>query len=95
MDKKAPIAASWFRAEDYQRIREISDDEMIPTFDEFEAEMTKKIAELAARSLIIEKVIIDPDQLLAFAKSIDATTIDANVRSKLAAMLLDKKLSND
>ena len=44
------VGVAWFRREDYQRIREISDDEMVPTFDEFEAKMTRQLSNQRAAS---------------------------------------------
>ena len=37
------VGVAWFRREDYQRIREISDDEMHPTFEQFEAKMAERL----------------------------------------------------
>lgn len=54
------IGVAWFRPEDYQRIREISDDEMIDTFEEFEAKMAARLPQIAASlgdSVILEKVV--------------------------------------
>lgn len=85
------MGVAWFRREDYQRIREISDDEMITTFDEWEAKMNKFLASREAPGVILEKVIIDPDELLAFAKQFYAGKIDTKVRSELAARLVAKK----
>jgi hypothetical protein len=59
------VGVAWLRREDYQRIREISDDEMVPTFDEFEAKMTGQLSNLEAEGMVCKKVIIDPDELLA------------------------------
>src|SRR4051812_19422782 len=74
------IGVAWFRAEDYQRIREISDDKMIPTFEEFEAKMAARLPQIAARlgkGVILEKATIDPDELLAFARQNHGGQINA------------------
>jgi hypothetical protein len=89
------VALAWFRAEDYDRIREICTDEMIPTFAEFEAKMERAIPEFEARGVRLEKVIIDPDELIAFAKQTGASTIDTRVRTVFAANLLAKKHSRE
>ena len=91
MARKPVIAVAWFRAESYQRIREVCSDEMIPTFEAFDAKMTKAIADLAARGVVGEKVVIEPDELLAFASESGASTIDTGVRSQLAARKLAEK----
>src|SRR5437773_1584994 len=62
------VGVAWFRREDYQRIREISDDEMHPTFEQFEAKMAERLPRHEAPGIILEKVIVDPDELLAFAR---------------------------
>jgi hypothetical protein len=82
---------AWFRREDYQRIREICDDEMIPVFDQWEAKMEKFLASRATPGVILEKVIVNPDDLLAFARQINAGKIDTKVRSAFAAGVVMKK----
>ncbi len=88
------IAVAWFRREDYDRIREICDDEMIPNFGEWEAKMTDMIASLKARGIRGEKMVVDPDDLLAFAKARGVTSIDTKVRGAFAATLFNKKQSH-
>jgi hypothetical protein len=86
------LALAWFRAEDYQRVREISDDEMMPTFADFEAKMAKAIPDLEARGIRLQKMIIDPDALLSFAKGDGGGgPIDSKMRSSFAAYLLAKQ----
>lgn len=90
----APIRAvgvAWFRREDYQRIREISHDEMIPTYDEWEAKMTRMLASRQAPGIVLEKVIVDPDELLAFAQRFHGGKIDTKVRGQFAAAVVMKK----
>ena len=89
--KVRAIAFAWFRAESYQRIREISDDDMVPTFEEFESKNAERLAQLRARGVILEKVIVDPDELLAFARQRHGGKIDSNVRAEFAAWLFAKK----
>lgn len=88
------MGIAWFRAEDYQRIREVSDDEMQPTFEAFEAKMQRMLPQLQAQlppNVVIEKVIIEPDELVAFARRIGAGKIDTQVRSKFAGWLTMQK----
>jgi hypothetical protein len=88
---KSRVGVAWFRREDYERIREISDDEMEPTFDDFEAKMEGGLPRFEALGLILEKVIVDPDELLAFAKANHGGKIDTKVRSAFAATAVMKK----
>jgi hypothetical protein len=89
------IGVAWFRPEDYQRIREISDDEMIPTFGEWESKMTQFLASREAPGVILEKVIVDPDELLTYARHHHGGKIDTKVRGAFAAWLIMQKYGTD
>lgn len=89
--KLRAFGVAWFRREDYQRIREISHDQMIPIFEQWEAKMTKLLAEQQAPGIILEKVIVDPDELLAFAQRFSGGKIDTKVRGAFAAAQVMKK----
>jgi hypothetical protein len=89
--KLRAFGVAWFRREDYQRIREISHDQMIPTFDEWEAKMVKFLANQQAAGVILEKVIVGPDDLVAFAKRFHGGKIDTKVRGAFAAFVVMEK----
>jgi hypothetical protein len=96
--KPRAIGIAWFRAEDYQRIREISDGEMIGTFEEFEARMAARLPGLLAglpEGTIIEKVIVDPDELLAFARKHHGGRIDSGVRSEFVGRVMAQKYGTE
>jgi hypothetical protein len=96
--KARAIGIAWFNPEDYQRIREISHDDMQPTFEAFEAKMEKMLPQVKAKlppGIIIEKVIVNPDELLAFAKRFHGGKIDTTVRSSFAAASVMKKYGTD
>ena len=96
--KPRAIGVAWFRAEDYQRIREISDDEMISTFEEFEARMAARLPGLLAglpEETIIEKVIVDPDELLAFAREHHGGKIDSGVRGEFVGRAVAQKYGTE
>ena len=93
--KLRAFGVAWFRPEDYQRIRKISHDEMIPTFELWEAKMTNFLADKQTPGVILEKVIVDPDELIAFAKRFNGGKIDAKVRSAFAAAQVIKKYGTD
>jgi hypothetical protein len=89
------VAVPWFRAEDYDRIRQISGDNMLPTFAEWEAKMTRTLSQSAAAGVLGQKVIIRPDELLAFAEQIHAKRIDNHVRNQFATVkLLEEQRTN-
>ncbi|MGE0564029.1 MAG: hypothetical protein AB7O50_05890 [Pseudolabrys sp.] len=92
--KVPAMGLAWYRREDYQRIREISNDEMQPTFDAFEEKMQRWLPQLKTQlppGIIIEKVIVNPDDLLAFAEKFHGGKIDTKVRSAFAAAAVMKK----
>jgi hypothetical protein len=96
--KARAVGIAWYRVEDYQRIREISEDEMQPTFEAFEAKMARQLPQFEAQlppGVIIEKVIIDPDELLAFAKRFHGGKIDTTARSAFAAFTVMQKYGAD
>ena len=82
------VAIAWFRAEDYERVRQISGDGMPPRFEEWEAKMAEMLARSSAAGILGEKVIICSDELLAFARQIHVGKIDNQVRSRLATLKL-------
>jgi hypothetical protein len=90
LEKPAAIPVAWFRREDYQRVRALSNDEMAPTFEEWEAKMLDRMTRLAAGGVPGEKVIIDPNDLLEFAKRTNAPRIDTNLRAQCAGWLFAK-----
>jgi hypothetical protein len=89
--KRSVRGVAWFRREDYPRIREISDDEMIASFEEWEARTTQFLASREEPGVILEKVIIDPEELLAFARQFHDGQINTKVRAEFAARLVMKK----
>jgi hypothetical protein len=91
MAAKKIAAVAWFRREDYPRIVEISDDEMIPSFDQWETKMLKVLEGLAARDIIGVKMMIAPDALAAFVCGKPGGKIDSNTRANFAAALLMKE----
>jgi hypothetical protein len=62
---------SWYRREDYDRIREIMDDgpAMPATFDEWEKIANKTIAQAKTQGVVIKPVIIDPVGFVAFCEA--------------------------
>jgi hypothetical protein len=91
MPKPRALCVAWFRREDYQRLREISDDDMIASFDEWEAKMNKFLTDAQSMGVILEKVIVNPDELLAFAKTFHGGKIDTKIRGAFAARAIMKK----
>jgi hypothetical protein len=98
MPQMRALGVAWYLPEDYQRIREISHDEMQPTFKDFEAKMARQLPQFQAQlppGTIVEKVVVNPDELLAFASKFHGGKIDSKVRSAFAAMVVMKKYGAD
>ncbi len=92
--KARAIGIAWYRPEDYERIREISHDEMQPTFEAFEAKMARMLPQFQSQlppGVVVEKVVIDPDELLAFSERFHGGKIDTNVRSAFASFHVMQK----
>jgi hypothetical protein len=85
------VAVAWFRREDYARIVELSDDQMSPSFDQWEAKMLKIVDGLAQRGVVGVKTILEPSALIAFARGRPGGKIDSNARAEFAAALLRKE----
>lgn len=79
--------APWFRREDYDRIREIMDDgDKLPArFNEWEKLAKAQKTGLARRGVVIEPVVIDPEEFIAFC---DAQKLPrgGEARSKFAVL---------
>jgi hypothetical protein len=68
----------WPSRDDYPRFRELCDDKISDTFDEFESLAGKRLAELAKQGINIEKLAFDPDRMSQWCRShfgkVDAST---------------------
>jgi hypothetical protein len=69
----------------------MSDDEIFDTFDEWEQAAQKRFDDFVARGMILEKVMVDPDDLAVFAAEHAGGKVDGTVRGAFAASLLAKK----
>jgi hypothetical protein len=83
------VAVAWFTRDEYDRVRAISDDEMIPSFDDWEAKMTRILGDLASKDVRGEKVFVTAVDLCVFARG--KGKIDSNMRAAFAAALLAQK----
>jgi len=73
---------SWYRREDYDRIREIMDDgpAMPATFDEWEKIANETIAQAKTQGIVIKLVIIDP---VGFVKFCEAKKIPRGSKERM------------
>jgi hypothetical protein len=84
------IGLAWFLREDYQQIRSICDDEIWDTYDEWKAKVTAKLPHFERVGLTIEKIIVRPAELQAWARA-EGVPINAGTRATYAAMLLARQ----
>ena len=84
------LAFGWFTAGTYSHLRDISaDKDNLPeTFQEWEMRAQVQFDGLRQKGIAVEKVLVDPDALLAWA---NMAPINSKKRAEFAAMLLMKK----
>ena len=65
------VASAWFRREDYERFRALAPDGAgLPAmFDEWEKEALRQLAQFSKQGIVVEKIVIDPDQFVAWCRT--------------------------
>jgi hypothetical protein len=83
------------RREDYERFRAIMDDrdELHPTFDEWEKNIKRHVAEAKAQGVILEPVSFDAEKFIAFCRSNNLPCGD-QARAQFAASVGKAKSAN-
>jgi len=85
------IAVLWPDAANYDRFREISEGDIkAATVEEYYAAVGPNLDHKAASGIHVERVAFDPEELLAYAKSV-GRRVDSQSRSAFAAMLDHRK----
>lgn len=87
------VAFAWFRPDQWTRIRAIiSDGYRIPErFEDWQRKASSQISQLEQRGMVVRKMVVDPDELLAWARSC-GRSIDSQARADFAAILLTKEM---
>lgn len=87
---RSPV--SWYRREDYERIRRMmSDPDNFPeTFDEWLHLAEQQFAQFSAQGFVLEKVIVDPDRFNAFCRAAKIKP-NAQARVQYSATTLDRE----
>ena len=75
------IALAWFAREDYDAMKKVSDDELPDTFDEWEADMTQRMAGFKGIGVALERVIVGSAKLKAWA---DENGLPVNTATRAA-----------
>ena len=85
------IGVPWFTPETFERVRLISEDDLLDTFEKWEVRAERDFERLLGIGFSLEKVMINPDELHAFARKRHSGKINEIIRHDFAAMLAAKK----
>ena len=86
------VAVPWVTAETFPRLREITanPDDLPETYDEWLARVEPRFARHAANGVPVQRVFIDPDELLEYCKA-NGRPVDAYARAGFAAYVLMRR----
>lgn len=94
MEKGAVAAApmSWWRPDNYARVVEISADkeQFVDTFEEWRESAQELFNEIQKQGLLAVKVMVDPEELLAWATS-EGYEINSSTRSQFAVLTFERQ----
>ena len=92
----AKIGMAWYRPEQWNRLRQISEDvEVFETnYEEWESLASQKIAGLKAAGIKIEKVEVDVNELLSYCNE-HRFSVNAESRSKFVTDKLSKRAERE
>lgn len=79
----AQAAAAWFRREEWDEVKRLCVDDLQDTFDDWLRDAEAQLAAHAAEGLLIEKVIVTPDDIRRRQRS-TGRKVNANGRAKIA-----------
>lgn len=68
---RQPQPAIWIRREDYDAFKRLSpnDPNFPDTYDEWLKDASEQIAKSEARGLVVDRIVVDPQQFAAFCKA--------------------------
>ncbi|MDR3527404.1 MAG: hypothetical protein P4L57_08985 [Rhizomicrobium sp.] len=81
-----PDVALWPNRENYPRFRALCDDDVPPTFDEFEIAATRRLKSLAREGIHIQWVTFDPDEMAAWCRQ-NCGKVDSEARAQYAGFV--------
>lgn len=87
------IGVPWFRRESYDRIRSLPGSDLRDTFEQWEVRADRMFNVMYAAGQPVTRIVLEPEELSAFAEEIGADAITASVRAELANRKLEKKQS--
>jgi hypothetical protein len=85
------IGVPWFRQESYARIQDLPGNDLKDSFEQWEERTLRMFNVMCAAGQPLTRVLLEPNELLVFAREIGAEAITASVRAELANRKLEKK----
>jgi hypothetical protein len=89
------IGVPWFRPESYARIQTLPGNDLKDSFEQWEERTLRMFNAMCSAGQSLTRVMLEADELRAFAHEIGAEAITANVRAELANRKLEKKQQVD
>ncbi len=86
-----PIGVPWFRRESYDRIQNLPGSDLKDSFEQWQERADRMYNVMHSAGQSMTRVLLEPDELRAFAAEIGAEAITASVRAELANRKLDKQ----
>lgn len=82
----AGLATLWPSPENYARFKEICDDQIHETYEDYVASAGKKLGELEKRGVVFQRIGFDPDELAAWCRA-EFGKVNSESRAAYAAVL--------
>jgi len=83
----AGVAVAWMREEDWPRWLAI-DPDFQPDYGKWLAKTEAAFKSFEAQGHKLEKIVLDPDDFLAWSREFAGGEVNSNARSKYAALML-------
>ena len=83
---------AWYRAEQWERLRDIvaAPEALEETYEEWVAMATEKLSHLAEQGLVLEKVDVDVEELLAWCNE-RGRAVDGEARAEFAGVKFQER----
>ena len=84
------IGVPWFRRESYDRIQTLPGSDLKDSFEQWEERTLRMYNAMCSAGQSLTRVLLEPNELLAFAREIGAEAVTTNIRAELANRKLEK-----
>jgi hypothetical protein len=85
------IGVPWFRRESYDRIKTLPGSDLRDSFEQWEERAHRMFNVMYAAGQPVTRIVLEPEELRAFAEEMGADAITASVRAELANRKLEKR----